>query len=91
MGSAVPKDMTGREIKVGDRIVYPGRCSSNLWMNIARVYAIEEKESYSWGQNRRIPIVKVQTIKSSDGYTETGKKTFVQVLSRVLVLEGGTQ
>ena len=36
----VYKDWLGKEIKVGSKIVYPGRQSSSLWMNLAEVLEI---------------------------------------------------
>lgn len=36
-------DFLGNEISVGDRIVYPGRHGSSLWMNRAIVTEVNEK------------------------------------------------
>ena len=38
----VAEDYFGQEIRVGDLLVYPGRQSSNLWMNHIRVTKVEE-------------------------------------------------
>jgi hypothetical protein len=37
------KDYFGREINRGDRVVYPGRRSSSLWMNDGTVIACDPK------------------------------------------------
>lgn len=37
------KDFLGKEFQVGQRIVYPGRASSSLWMNTGTIVAITAK------------------------------------------------
>lgn len=57
-------DWLGNKIQVGDLIVYPGRQSSSLWMNHARVLEISERHTY-YGVH---PIMKVMhTDKSQYG------------------------
>lgn len=36
------KDFLDREIHVGDTVVYPGRASSSVWMNVAQVLEVNE-------------------------------------------------
>lgn len=38
------RDFLGREIQVGDMVVYPGRQSSSLWMNSAKVEGFKQDE-----------------------------------------------
>lgn len=35
------KDFLNREIQVGDKIVYPGRMGSSMWLNYAEVKAVK--------------------------------------------------
>jgi hypothetical protein len=43
-------DFLGREIKVGDTIVYPGRRGSSMWLNRAVVKTTQEGYSkYAYG------------------------------------------
>jgi hypothetical protein len=43
------KDLDGRTISVGDRIAYPGRQGSSLWMTKAKV--LEIYEGKDWRDN----------------------------------------
>ncbi len=38
------EDITGREVKVGDRIAYPVRARADMWLQTARVESIVETE-----------------------------------------------
>jgi hypothetical protein len=73
-------DWLGNEIKVGDHIVYPGRQSSSLWMNHAKVLGFVESESY-WGGKKT--TMKVQhSDKSKRCWTKNAVVT-LSALNRV--------
>jgi hypothetical protein len=51
----IPKDKLGREINVGDYIVYAQRAMSSLWLDIGRVVSVGSKTHYA----SEIPFIKV--------------------------------
>jgi hypothetical protein len=72
------KDILGREVNVGDIIAYPGRQSSNLWLNVAKILAFEEKS------------IKVQPIPNNSSWHSRhceGKPSRVFVVERIVKLE----
>jgi len=51
-------DVLGKQIKVGDFVIYPGRQSSSLWVTLAHVREIAVRPT--WSGN--VPYVKVQPL-----------------------------
>ena len=88
-------DCYGRTIYPGDIIHYPGRRSSNLWVNFARVCSMDFNTD--WRGNEHV-VLKVEIIvEHNSEYTWTKrtymqkrsiKKVTVHRLDRVLILEG---
>jgi hypothetical protein len=65
-------DVTGREIQVGDQVVYPGRHGSSMWLN--RGYVIAPRtETETTLRVRRV---------------DTNREVEVMDLSRVAVVAG---
>jgi hypothetical protein len=52
----MPKDKLGRDITVGDYIVYVQRASSSIWLDIGKVISIGSKKSYSGKEEPFITI-----------------------------------
>lgn len=77
-------DIRGKEIKVGNTVVYPGRKSSSLWMNIGEVVGVDENwKKWCYGKDltlRRLRV-KIQT------YAGKSRNVWVSELSRVVVVE----
>lgn len=79
------KDWLGRDIRVGDAIVYPGRQGSSLWMRVARV--LELKTILKGFPEAAYPILKVKTISSNwDDTKISSVETIIRELSRVTVV-----
>lgn len=78
------RDLLGREIRVGDTVVYPGRYGSHLWVSIAKVIGFGERAD-TWS-DRKKPILKVQIKNSSDEW-EQRRETFVERIDRVVVID----
>jgi len=38
----MPVDVTGRELKIGQRVAYPVRKRSDMWLSTARIESISE-------------------------------------------------
>jgi hypothetical protein len=57
------KDFLGQEIKVGSFIVYPGRYSSSLYVQLGIVRALDTKATYFEGNK---PVLKVQSVNRYD-------------------------
>lgn len=72
------KDFRGTSINVGDRIVYPGRSGSSLWMNEAIVTEIETKEDW---RGRKRSVLKAQRV------DRQGKIVSIFCLSRVVCIQ----
>lgn len=70
-------DFKNKEIKVGDTIIYPGRCGSGLWLNEAVVEGIES--STDW-RGRPQPIVKARRT------DRNAKLVTIYCLSRVVCI-----
>lgn len=57
------KDCRGREISIGATIVYPGRASSHLWMNVGQVVGIDDAQRGY--RNALVPVLRVRREKDS--------------------------
>lgn len=75
-------DVLGKEIKVGSKIVYPGRQSSCLWMNYGEVIETGMKNNY-WGTP--FNYLKVKR-KAMNKYEKDGKVVQLERIDRVVVL-----
>jgi hypothetical protein len=73
-------DWLGNVIVPGDHVIYPGRQSSSLWMNHAKVLSIGETESY-WGGTS--PILRVQHTGKGHHFWNTDKVVTLSALNRV--------
>lgn len=80
-------DWLGNTIVPGDHVVYPGRQSSSLWMNHAKVLEISDEKESSWGRKYRTMRVQ-HTEKSHYGWTK-GKIVSLCVLERVTKVNVG--
>lgn len=61
------KDTIGREIEVGDRIVYPGRQGGGLWMNEGVVVAKTVSKNNGYGYcGKDTPVLKVERKPDND-------------------------
>ena len=72
----VLKDFMNREFKKGDVIVYPGRRSSSLWMNIGIVNAIDEIDE----------VLKIDTIKKDFSEPIRKTKTKISRIDNVIIV-----
>lgn len=80
----MPKDFRGREIKVGDTIVYPGRQSSSLWMTEGEVTGV--KSVWYPGDREETFTLRVRVVKSP--FVKAGKQVSISSIDNVVVLEG---
>jgi hypothetical protein len=71
------KDFLGRELKVGQRIVYPGRGGSSLWMNQGHITGI--------GDNY-IEVLRIQTTWDPKPTGET-KKVRIYCYDRTTIVD----
>lgn len=72
------KDCRGREIHIGSVIVYPGRASSSLWLNVGKVVGIDDaRRGY---RQELVPILRVRRSKDD-------KLVTLSELYRVAVVE----
>lgn len=69
-------DCRGREILIGNTVVYPGRRGSGLWLNEGTVVDILPALSQ----------IAVQRVERSVGETKLGRTVYVSDLSRVAVV-----
>lgn len=70
-------------VKAGDRICYPCRQSSSMWMNIAEVVGVKMSQPNWRGETH--PILTVRVLQTS-GWHDNEKLTTVSVLDRVVKL-----
>ena len=57
------KDMWGKEAKVGDTFVHPGRQCSSIWMNKYVIVSIDEGTApYRYGQGPKIKARKCKAL-----------------------------
>jgi hypothetical protein len=78
------RDYLGREIKVGDTVVYPGRMGGRMWLTKGTVTALTEVSQ--WGETgRKIPAIKIAI--TSSGVTFKSGRTITSVnLDRMVVV-----
>lgn len=69
-------DIFGKRIHAGDFIMYPGRYSSSLWMNIAFVTHIHDGK----GGHLRVNAIRL------DYGDDTAKKTTCKMVHRAVVM-----
>ncbi len=69
------KDWRGTPIEEGSTVVYPGRVSSALWMNEAKVVEV---------QDGRLKVHR--TARSRRGWGTTDKVTYLTAIDRVTVV-----
>lgn len=72
-------------VSAGDRVCYPVRMSSSMWMNIAEVVEVGQCKIYSWLEDTK-PCLKVRILQNSDGDVPSGKISTITVLDRVVKL-----
>lgn len=72
------KDFLGRELQVGDDIVYPIRASSSMWMERATVVERTTVEG-PWFDRSRIPALKAKKASTGRVVTLTVLKNVVQI------------
>lgn len=58
------KDITGREIEIGDTIAYPQMSGSNQWMCVGKVVSIKQARQYG-------PISYLIEVQKDTGHIET--------------------
>lgn len=80
------RDWRGNAIRVGDRIVYPGRSGSSLWMTEAIVDAIETEELVRMSGTYTSHKLKVTVTREDRSWRDMNHKTTLTVLSRVTVI-----
>lgn len=71
----MPVDVTGREIKVGDRVAYPVRKGSVMWLCTARVESIAKR-----GQDGHLLYAR----------NPEGRSVRIVALERTVILPEGT-
>jgi hypothetical protein len=72
-------DVTGREITLGDYIVYPGRFDRSLYLNVGRVVDLDVRLGYGKGITPVLKIVGAHR-HFSTGFT---RHTKIQELTRI--------
>jgi hypothetical protein len=83
------KDWRGNEIKVGSKIVWPGRSGSRMWLTEGEVVGIGSRKVRNWisGQDEDVPTLKVKETSNSTMYGSTSTKVrSIKVLQRVTVI-----
>lgn len=70
-------------VKAGDKICYPGRQSSSMWMTIAEVTDVKMSKP-DW-RDETHPILTVRVLQTS-GWRSPEKLTTVTILDRVVKL-----
>ena len=80
MEGLVLKDFLGKAFAVGQRIVYPGRASSSLWMNAAVIEAVDE--------DKKALVVKPYLGGWRVSTSGAAKSVKLTALERVVVVEG---
>lgn len=86
----IVKDQFGTIIQPGDIIIYPTRQSSSLWMNVALVTEISEKQHNVYYEGKPYPILKVVRVGRRWGF-ESGDefykcKTTIENITNVTVI-----
>lgn len=69
-------DFLGKEIRVGDLVVWPGRKGSSLWMNSGKVIALETVEDNWTGEES----IKLTALNKND------RPVILTELNRVVVV-----
>ncbi len=82
-------DYFGKQIEVGDLIVYPGRRGANLWMNHGTVVAIEPDYKVSSYKKGRITVAYLSDELSNIFSPKNGRTAKITCLDRVVVTEKG--
>lgn len=77
------KDFLGREITRGKHIVYPGRRSSSLWMNLGLVTEVMERAQ----AGGTVTTLKVQPLSPTAPRRSLGKPVTVTCTDKVTVVE----
>lgn len=85
------KDWRGNEIKVGSKILWPGRGGSRLWVTEGEVVEIRMKKRHSWDSDSDlVPVLKVRTFGSTSGLYHPDKPdptlSTIHVIDRVTVI-----
>jgi len=85
----VLKDILGRDLNVGDTIVYAVSSGSSPYVNVAEILSIEPLPLDTYAYRPKVPyIVKVKRIATSSSWIgknwRTGEKTSGEVTLRVL-------
>lgn len=85
------KDWRGNEIKVGSKIIWPGRSGSSMWMTEGEVVDIEIKKDSRWNGTQieefEVPVLKVKSLGTTNFWkNQTDKISTIHVISRVTVL-----
>lgn len=80
------KDMHGKEITIGARIVWPGRYSSDLWLNSGLVTGISRRQLNSF--EPYVPSLEIaRDMKSGELLLVDADQTFTTKIERVAVVE----
>lgn len=79
------KDFLGRNINIGDQIVYPGRYGSSMWMRFGTV--VDIVNTIDWRGNEH-PKLKVEIVLSNwNGSNKRKKIVTLECINRVTVLK----
>lgn len=82
------KDWRGNEIKIGSKIVWPGRSGSSMWMTEGEVVDIKIKKETNYQlQEIDVPTLYVKSSKATGFYyTQPKKLSVIKVIDRVTVI-----
>jgi hypothetical protein len=73
------KDFMGRVIRPGDTIVYPGRRSSSLWLNKAKVVEVSERNLFVNVETNRFDADKGE-------WVAVTRRSRIEAIERVVVV-----
>jgi hypothetical protein len=73
------KDFMGRVIRPGDTIVYPGRRSSSLWLNKAKVVEVSERNLFVEVETNVFDLDRA-------AWVPVTRRTRIQAVERVVVV-----
>ncbi len=77
------QDFMGREIQVGDTVVWPSRYSSSMWMSSGKVLGFDVRVGYG----SQTPILIVQADPDKERFRRvTTKPSKLEAIDRVVVV-----